>query len=440
MFFEPDANGNPDSPFISCLEDLQQLRTYRERHEVRDWRGTHPPLFYADNPKGEAVIPNTTAIPTIEAPQDPDHVPIPESSNAYAPTAPLARVMPKDSLERREAQLEYGTRWIRKAVEEAVAGTKSKGTSIEKPHFHKQLNRLTHLSAIDQFGPYMPLPEHVTISANIPQPKQAESFEFTITQLMARIANVTGVPPELLTGERAKVVAEVGLRQDENDSVIRGIQRQLERFVAQIFIDIFAPLQRERIQYSVKETRYRLRMEALLMYKQEREEKRRQIQAEIDRVDALIKETGEENTRVAIERRRTQLIKVLAAFEDPEEDSQFQALNEEMATMDQHFEEFYQIQMEKETQVIVRFHENPTLSPEKITQLQEMGAISKDTSRRMMLKYYGLPEEILATEAELEADFKTEAKHQAVLDAQQQALKPAAGTKPAKSAKPKSKD
>jgi hypothetical protein len=433
IFFEPDAQGNPDSPFISCLEDLQQLRTYRERHEVRDWRGTNPPIFYAESPKGESIIPNTTVMPTVEAPQDPTHIPAPERSG-YGSTAPLARVMAKDSLERREAQLNYGTRWIRQAVEGAVAGSFPKGATVEEVHFHSQLNRLTHLGAIDQFGPYIPLPEHVTISSNAPQPKQAESFEFTITQLMARIANVTGVQPEMLTGERAKVGAEVGVRQDENDSVIRAIQRQLERFVAQVYIDIFAPLQKQRIEYSIKETRYRLRMEALLMYKEQREEMRRQLEAKIDQVDAVIDETGEENNRVAIERKRTQLIKALSTFEEPDEGVHIEQATQQMALLDRQFEEYNQIRLEKETQVVVRFHENPTLSPEKILQLEQMGAISKENSRKMMLKYFGLPEEILATDAEREADFKVEAKHQAVLDEQKQAMKP---TPASGSSKPK---
>jgi hypothetical protein len=429
VFFEPDANGKPDSPFISCLSDLQQLRTYRERHEVRDWRGTYPPLFFADSPKGEPVIPNTTTISFAEAPTDPNNIPPPESS--YSQTSPLARNMPEHSLQRRLAQLAYGSKYIKGAVEDARAGTFESGTTLQKPQFNSQLNRLTHIAPIDQFGPYMPLPEHVTLAANGPQIKQAESWEFNITQIMARIANITGVRPEVLTGERAKLGAEVEQRQDENDSTIRAIQQEMERFVAQIFIDIFAPIQSQNIQYAVKEHRYRIRMEALLMVKEKREETRREVLAEIDRLDALTRETGEENTRVSIGRRRTQLVKVLSAFEEPDEGIEMQVARQQMTLSDKQFEEFYQIKLEQETQVIVHFHENPTLSPEGIKELQEIGAITKENARRLLLKYRGLPESMLATEAELEAEFKIEAKHQAVLDEQKQALKPAAGEKSA---------
>ena len=440
IFYEPDANGKPDSPFISCLSDLQQLRTYRERHEVRDWRGTYPPLFFADSPKGESVIPNTTTISYADAPLDANNIPPPEAPSAYSQTAPLSRNMPEHSLQRRLAQLEYGSRYIRNAVKDAREGTFSSGTALEKPHFHTQLNRLTHIPPIDQFGPYMPLPEHVTLAANGPQIKQAESWEFNILQTMARIANITGVRPEILTGERAKLGADVELQQDENDSTIRAIQQDMERFVAQVFIDIFAPIQQKNIQYAVRETRYRIRMEALLALKEEREEKRREVLAEIDRLDALTVETGEENTRVAIGRRRTQLVKILSAFEEPDDGAEMQVARQQLSLNDQQFEEYYQIKLESETQVVVHFHENPTLSPEGIKELMEIGSITKETGRKLMLKYRGLPESMLATEAELEAEFKIDAKHQAVLDEQKQALKPKPAAKSGDKPKPAAKD
>ena len=437
IFYEPDANGKPDSPFISCLSDLQQLRTYRERHEIRDWKGTFPGIFFADSPKGESVIPNTTTISYAEAPLDANHIPPPDSGGAYSQTSPLNRNLPEHSLQRRLAQLNYGSRYLKNAVAEAKSGTFSNGTKIEIPHFHNQLNRLTHIGPIDQFGPYMPLPENVSLAANAPQPKQAEGWELRVQQLMASIANATGVLPEILTGERAKLGADVETRQDENDSTIRAIQRDMERFVGQVFIDIFAPIQRKRIQYAVQETRYRLRMEALLQVKQQREETRRQVLEEIDKLDALIAETGEENTRVAIERRRTQLVKVLSAFEDPEEGSETQVAQQEITMSDHQFEEFYQIQLEQETEVQVHFHENPTLSPEGIKELVVEGAITKETGRKLLLKYRGLPESMLATPAELEAEFQVDAKRQAVLDAQKQALKPTPTPKPGGSSKSK---
>jgi len=421
IFQDPEADGAINSPFQRCLEDFQKLRGYWERDEIRDWRNTNPPYIYEVTPKNDSLIPNeTTAISSVVAEYDQLSKPGVEQ----VPKDTLrARTEAADKIKSSEYYLQIlrqGNDHTHNAILTSTADQSTVDPKRNELHYNTQLGRWTTIDPIDTFNPFITLPQHVGLASNVPRPQPGPHFEYAIAYHLRKISNCTGVPADLLIGDRARVVADVQFSQTHLDNTVKALQRQLERMVAQMYIDIYGPLHRAHIGRAVAERTRRRRTaqdEAAA-----RERKRTQLEAEIAALAKLEEETEESNAKARLKSQRADLQARLAEIQEPNpvlskpRESQANAYAETSALeLEQFMDERLQLQLEKELRIVVKFNENPVMTLDSIRALQSMGAITAETARRLSLQLTGLSEELLATDEQLDKEAKALAKRQKIL-------------------------
>lgn len=395
MFREPDEFGVPNSMFLDCLADIQVLRTLQDRYELRDYANTSPVYVYQTRPHsgGQAIIPNETHMAMVTATtgleEESDIMP---SSNKTGWKAP--KEMEENSLDKRKKILSeiniYMQEAVRKSV--AVAEIKEPGTPLRMPKYHPQLGHLSRSKKLNQLKPYIVLPDQMELSSNIPRVIHPTDWPFVIRLLQTNIANACSLIPQVITGERAVVGADIQLNRDENNARIRKMQRQMERLIGTIYIQAFAPLHKQQISYSIQELRYQRRMR-LLVDVEAREQLRYQLQREYERLTAQINETDEERARADITEQRTEVLREINRIPDFDMNSAAFPWDAEMepTKLNSRSSEYWRITIEQQFQVQVHVFENPSVSFDELQKLVQARVLDEQYFRELGLRVHGLP-------------------------------------------------
>lgn len=420
VFHEPDAYGVPQSPFLACLEDLAAARGMLHRWDERDYWNTHVPYVYKSVPRGagEAIVPEGTHInfATTGTEQPGEHV---------APVWKAPVRMEDHTLDKRIAQLEASNRYMENALDDSVSKAAPAGTQLTRPRYHNQLERLTHIKPIDQFGPYHIIPDQMELASNAPRPIHSGDWEKMYNILMIRIANACGVMPESFTGDKTVVSADAENCRTEADSAVRAAQTHIERTIAQIYVAIFMPIHREEIRSELKQRRFEKRMAALEQSDEQHRQRvllREEI-AELERALQTSPEDGHEKAKLHDDKQAKvrKLAEMPALDIDAESmpwddkreytgDTGQKHLQDDM--MFGNSDEFMQVRMEMQLQVKVHVRENPSLSYEDTRTLYNDKVITRERFGRMALRTLGLPEDYLASDQELDKESQLLAKRE----------------------------
>lgn len=395
IFREPDEFGVPSSMFLDCLADIQVLRTLQDRYELRDYANTSPVYVYQTKPHGggQAVIPNETHMAMVTATtgleEDSDIMP---SSNKTGWKAP--KELEENSLDKRKKILEEINKYMQEAVRSsiAVAEIKEPGTPLRMPKYHFQLGHLSSSKKLNQLKPFIVLPDQMELSSNVPRVIHPTDWPFVIRLLQTNIANACSLIPQVITGERAVVGADIQLNRDENNARIRKMQRQMERLIGTIYIQAFAPLHKQQISYSIQELRHQRRMR-LLVDVEAREQLRHQLQREYERLTAEINETDEERARAEVTERRTEVLREINRIPDFDMNSAAFPWDAEMepTKLNSRSSEYWRITIEQQFQVQVHVFENPTISFEELQKLVQARVLDEQYFRELGLRVHGLP-------------------------------------------------
>lgn len=412
IFFPPNDFGVPNSPFLFCLEDLQTVRNMLSRYEQRDYWNTHPPHFYRSVPKagGEAVIPNSTSINYSETGTE-------KAAEIQRNWAGPVQVEPQ-SVDKRIAQLELSNNYMKHALNDSVSKAVPPGTQLSRPLYNNQLEKLTYIQPIDQFGPRQIIPEQMELASNVPHPTHAPDFMAVYSNYIQRICAVCGIMSESLLGDRSTVAADAEMRRIDGDSAIRTVQRELERMLAQIYVDIFTPVHRAQIVAEIAEKRYQARL-AELDSSEALHHEGLELKREVDELKAAMSRMPEGEERVAlhdVRRKKKDRLGELPELDFNADRMPWDDQNEQIRIEDEieqgQVDEYLRIRMESEMRVEVHVRENPSLTYEDAKKLFDAKVITLATFGKIALRLLGLPEEYQATEAELTADAKTQAKRE----------------------------
>lgn len=418
IFKAPDNRGVPQSPFIACLEDLQTARGMLQRWEQRDWINTHPPWVYKSVPRtgGESIIPNETQINFAES----------GTEEAGVNTVWKGKVRMEDhTLEKRIAQLEASNRYMKDKVEDSVSKAVPPGTPITQPKYNHQLDKLTHVGAIDQFGPYHIIPDQMDLATNIPKPIHSSDWMQVWNILMTRIANATGVMPETFTNDHSVVAADAESRRSEGDSAVRAAQTEIERMIAQIYVAIFMPIHKAEIAAELKQKGHARRSD-LLREAETQNSQRLQLRKQIADLEDAFNSTPEDGeTRTKLHDEKKARLRDLSdipqldidADEMPWDESKKytgdRGIQQEADQYQQGDADMYmQIYLETKLQIRVHVRENPSITFSDAKSLFDSKIITRERFGQISLRVLGLPPEYLATEAELDKESTMLAKRE----------------------------
>lgn len=410
IFNAPDSDGVPQSPILACLEDLQTARGMFQRWEQRDFINTHQPWVYRSIPRtgGESLIPNETHINYSETGTE-------EAGGTMPSSVWKGKVRVEDhTLEKRIAQLEASNRYMDKALEDSLEKAMTPGTKMTRPMYNHQLEKLTHIKAIDQFGPYHIIPEQMEISPNVPKPQHSQDWLAVYNLLITRIFNTVGVTSESFTNDHAITSADAESRRNESDSALRAAQSEIERTIAQIYVAIFMPIHKAEIAAKLGQNRYDRRSERLRQ-SEDANDRRITLHKEIEELRRAFASTAEDGVaRPQLHDDKKKKKRELSAiplldidadempWDDDKEYTGDTGVKTEHDRIDQgERDKYMQIYLETQLQVKVHVRENPSISYIDAKNLHTDKIITRERFGQMALRVLGLPADYLATEEEL---------------------------------------
>lgn len=397
IFREPDEFNMPRSMFLDCLADIQVLRAMLGRYQLREYNLTNPVNFFqAKQQASQSIIPNEThiAYSTTGAEEPGDGV----GTMVRRTTGWTGdKTLEENTLEKRKQILAEANRYMSDAIRISMADVKEPGTQLKLPKYHKQLGHLSYLKKINPFEPYFIIPDQMELSPNVPKAVQPGDWTFVIRLLQTNIANACSVMPQVLTGERAVVGADVELNREDNNSRIRLLQRQMERLIGTTYVQAFAPLHKLQIRYSIAEVKFQRRLR-LLAEADTRERLRQQLRQRYETLTRAMEATLEENARSEMFDLRTEVqqqLSLLPEF-DPKAASFEWDLDSTQSDLGNHTTEYWQIVIEAKLQVVVHVFENPSLTFDELQKLMQARCLDELMFRKLALRTYGLPEEYIS--------------------------------------------
>ncbi len=395
VFREPNSYGMPSSMFLDCLADIQALRAMLDRYHVRDWDNTRPIYFYQSKQRtNQAIIPNETHISfAATGVEDTDEMPRVSTQTGW--TGP--KDMAVDSLKRRKQLLAEATHYMQEAVSHSIQKTIERGTELQMPTFHAQLGHLSRLPPITQFEPFIVIPDQVELSPNVPRVIHSTDWLPVIRILQTNIANACGILPSSLTGERAVVGSDIQQNREDNNTRIRKLQRQMERLIGAIYVQVFTPIHKQQIAYSIEEVRYQSRMR-LMMDADTRERLRYNLQREYEQLTEEIELTMEAGARSEVVDRRTHVLREINRI--PNFDQNAESFpwdqDEELGQLGNRSSEYWRIRVEERLKVVVHVFENPDISFDELQKLFQAGVLDELEFRKLSLRVLGLPRDYIS--------------------------------------------
>ena len=438
VFTHPTSLGRILSPLQACEEHLRGLQNGIDLSDIRDNLNTSRPLLYTATSKQDHLIPNISAAPPAVDPPFPIDGP-PDRQ----------RQTEQRRLQKALGEMSQGPQWqdIAKAVarfqEEQgsdlhkAAESAAQETLYDK-QWNAQLGRYSHVQPINPFGKFLLLPTGVDYAQRDSTYKTDEDLVYK-TELKIRIVSATlGFPRSELAAAQSRIAAESNQEEERSNSIIKQLQMELERAVARIYLDVFAPkyigLMSEMVATYVRRQFVFDQLEILADAVAKATQKVNDLSLLIDQVEEL----GAKSLLQPKLLRAQQRKRGLEVLFETAKTNRWQAIQDEItfhASMGQQRSASFQsinseLQrlLEKEVSVTVKFLDNSKLTPAEISFLKEIGAVTLNDARRLALYRNDLAETWLPTPEKLLEDARWEAKRQKILNPPPP--KPAPGEKP----------
>ena len=379
LMYEPEADGTLQSPLQKCFTEIQRLRGYWERSEQQDFRNSNPVYIYEIESKDSSIIPAG----------------LPDEALAEYEAGQVVRAQGQLPLQYNQLQQMYsqemGNRFMQQEFQREIVN----GLPPEKLYqkaYNPLMRAFTDVPVPDPFRPEKLLSQHQRLARGAPQPKSLPSFEKVVEMLVRTIANAYGVPPEVVESGKGSITAGVQFSTQQLNTTIQAYQRELERFIVQIYLDIHIDDHLDAVRKVMNEmNRARL----------EKAKSESAISERADEADA------EEQPKRAKKRNFDNLLLT------PQE----------------------RTEIERSVTVDVHFNVNPSFDMATLLMYRDQRVISHEDFQRIALSMAGLPQSMALSRTDIEAEARQEAKRQKILN-------PGPGPKPdspKSEAKPKEK-
>ncbi len=110
---------------------------------------------------------------------------------------------------------------------------------IYRKVWNKDIRRFTDVPMSHPFRPEKLLAQNHRLASGIPQPRNLQNFDAITDSLVRSISNCFGIPTDVLEGGKGQFSANVEFSTQQLNSTILSHQRVLERFIVQMYLDIY---------------------------------------------------------------------------------------------------------------------------------------------------------------------------------------------------------
>jgi len=362
IFSPPEYDGVINSPLQKCFTDLQRLSSYWDRHEERDYRGTHPAFLYEYTAKNDGLVENS--IPPEAIPEYDQQVQ--RSVGTAVGTRQMTQMY----------ALDVGNSYIQQRFEEKRTVDGNRPEKLYARHWNPELRRYSNIPMSSIWEPQRLLDQNISLAGNIPTPTPLADFNPIIEALVRNVTNAVGIPAEVLYGGRGNFAADVQFSMQQINATVARWQRDLEPMLALMYLDIYCDMHVEIMNEVLKHVENSRREKAMT---EKAERKKRKAAAQAEGIELPKKPKGSEGAQSIM-------------ISDAE-----------------------RVQFEKEMIVSVHFNDNPSFDYNTLKQLKEDGIISHEDFQRLALTMYHLPLSMALTPAQIIHEAEQQAKVQEVL-------------------------
>ncbi len=171
----------------------------------------------------------------------------------------------------------------------------------------------------------------------------------------------------------------------------------MERLIGAIYVQVFTPIHKQQIAYSIEEVRYQSRMR-LMMDADTRERLRYNLQREYEQLTEEIELTMEAGARSEVVDRRTHVLREINRI--PNFDQNAESFpwdqDEELGQLGNRSSEYWRIRVEERLKVVVHVFENPDISFDELQKLFQAGVLDELEFRKLSLRVLGLPRDYIS--------------------------------------------